>query len=383
VITAHRNLFWKQAGFTPNPSQAVILDDPHRFELVSGGERAGKSKISASWAVGQMWNNPDARQELGWIVANTYDLSRPEYDYIAQMLASQPGKYLDYVRNSVNPGLIRTVTGGDGKGQQIIRTKSAQDYETLAGEAPDWILVVEAGHISWDAWLRIRGRAAEKRARVFLSGTFEGSIGWYPELWTQWQTASFQEKYDAISYSLASWTNTDIYPGGRQDPEILALEAQVDADTFNERIAGIPAPPKGRVHAEFRMTTHCQHVEFDPTKVIHIWIDPGFSRLTDSAYSVLAAQMHHVGEQPQIRIFDEIYAQETYGEAIIQTLKNRPWWNAAPMKAVIDQGEAQHAAIASQADVWVKEAGLMPFYQPVGLLEGIRRVNSFMKVDPI
>ena len=163
----------------------------------------------------------------------------------------------------------------------------------------------------------------------------------------------------------------------------MALEAQFDTDTFNERIAGIPAPPKGRVHAEFRMTTHCQHVEFDPTKVIHVWIDPGFSRLTDSAYSVLAAQMHHVGEQPQIRIFDEIYAQETYGEAIIQTLKNRPWWNAAPMKAVIDQGGAQHAAIASQADVWVKEAGLMPFYQPVGLLEGIRRVNSFMKVDPI
>ena len=38
MIPAHRNLFWKQAGFTPNPAQAVILDDPHRFIELAGGE---------------------------------------------------------------------------------------------------------------------------------------------------------------------------------------------------------------------------------------------------------------------------------------------------------------------------------------------------------
>ena len=34
--------------------------------------------------------------------------------------------------------------------------------------------------------------------------------------------------------------NYHVYPGGRQDPEIVALEQEMGADLFNERIGGIP-----------------------------------------------------------------------------------------------------------------------------------------------
>ena len=95
-----------------------VCDDAAYFQRrISGILQEAREKFR--WKISFL---PEEIEILDGYVGRGYDLSRPEYDYIAQMLASQPGKYLDYVRNSVNPGLIRTVTGGDGKGQLRVET---------------------------------------------------------------------------------------------------------------------------------------------------------------------------------------------------------------------------------------------------------------------
>jgi hypothetical protein len=78
---------------------------------------------------------------------------------------------------------------------------------------------------------------------IFLAGTLEGSLGWYPSLITEWQYG----QNDRQSFGLPSWTNVHLYPGGRNDPEILAMERDSSDDFFLERIAGRPVPPRGLV----------------------------------------------------------------------------------------------------------------------------------------
>ena len=40
---------WDQVGFKPTPAQESILSSPYRFNLVAGGEQAGKSMIAAKY----------------------------------------------------------------------------------------------------------------------------------------------------------------------------------------------------------------------------------------------------------------------------------------------------------------------------------------------
>src|SRR3972149_1094051 len=53
------------------------------------------------------------------------------------------------------------------------------------------------------------------------------------------------------SFSLPTWENSHLYPGGRGDPEILKLEGSMTRERFMERHAGEPSPPAGRVVAGF------------------------------------------------------------------------------------------------------------------------------------
>ncbi len=80
-----------------------------------------------------------------------------------------------------------------------IETKSAKDPRTLAMRAPDGIIGCEASQLDMESFHRLRGRCAPKRGWLFLAGTFEGSLGWYPQLFQTWQYGTDEEQ----SFSLA------------------------------------------------------------------------------------------------------------------------------------------------------------------------------------
>jgi hypothetical protein len=371
----HKKVFWRNAGYEPNPQQRAVLEHPRRIKVLSGGERSGKTKSAAMWAIGQMFSRPKLNpqpEELGWIVAKHYELTRFSYDYIGAALKANG--VLQEWRSATNPGLIKAA------GNQVVRTKSALDVESLAGEAPDWILVDEAAQVSLQAVQRIRTRAAEKRAPIFYVSTMEGSFGWFPEAVTMWQEPFFQEKLDVAGFVLPSWTNTAVYPGGRQDPEILAMEAELPPDVFNERIAGIPSPPKGLVHGAFRMNIHCQPVQFIEGEPVYLGIDPGRSH-DGSAYAVVVAQYF----DKQLRIIDVVYHHGRTTAEVIEICEGRWWWKKGPINAVIDQAGAQQRSNSalSDVDIWAQQAGVFCRYEYIKIEEGIRRVNGFLRVDPI
>jgi hypothetical protein len=222
---------------------------------------------------------------------------------------------------------------------------------------------------------------------LWASGTFESGADWYADLWTRWQGANPE---GGRSFSLPTWCNLAIFPGGREDPEIKALEATLPADLFLERYGAEPCPPAGLVFREFSYATHVREIGWhtyvrEPEKLTghhndtfaagHDWpielaIDPGYA----GGYAVVA--LTWIGDT--VYAFDEVFAQGKVAEDIIAECKARWWWKRVT-GGVMDVAGKQHPGSKSQVEIWRHEAGLHLRVNRVGVVEGILRLRTFLQ----
>lgn len=359
---AQRNLIFERLGYKPSDEQAKVHDSEARVRLVGGGERGGKSKLSSNDYLGQFWENP-----LTWLVAADYERTEPEFMYICEGF-DKLGVVFEATKN-VNPGEIIVPSLGLN-----IVTKSAKDPRKLAATAPDLVIGCEASQLSYEDFLRIRGRIAEKRGKMLLAGSFESSLGWYPQFW---EMGKAPNDFGLVSFSVPTWSNLAVFPGGKQDPEIKMLEAAMTPEWFLERFGGVPCPPKGMVFNEFRVVIHAGtggQYELQPSDEIYIFVDPGYS----TAYSVLACRLD--GED--IWVVDEIYERNLVTSDIIKVARQRPWWKQV-VGGAIDIAGTQHQAMAAPAEIWVKEGGVTLRSRKVPIKDSIEAVKRYLVVSPI
>ena len=355
------DVLYEKIGFSPTKLQKDILSSRKRFVLVAGGEQAGKSMVASKYLVARLFENDEPG--LFWLVAADYERTRAEFEYLVEDFGSMG--LLKEASKRVDPGRIILADG------TRIETKSAKDPRTLAMRAPNGIIGCEASQLDLETFHRLRGRCAPKRGWLFLSGTFEGSLGWYPQMFQSWQSSSSS---DEVSFSLPSYSNEHLYPGGREDPEILALEKVSSDDFFLERIEGVPSPPQGMVFTEIRPDIHIQNVEYEPDIPVHIWIDPGYAE----AYACEIVQVVN----DQIRVIDEIYERDLITDEIIEIAQSRPWWKDARF-GVIDVAGYQHQAMAAPAEVWMEKTGIYFDSQKIRINDGTERLKAFLKTDPV
>lgn len=367
-----RRIIWRAAGYEPSPEQLAAHLAPHRFKIVAGGERAGKSYWTAMELL--CWLTVTGEGGLFWIVGPTYDLARAEFLHL--LPAAQRC-------DLVLPGSVSMPRSGSCQfrtrlGARVV-TRTSQDPESIASEAPDGEAMVEAAQHPYEVYLRLRGRLAEKRGPLIASGTFEGSLGWYPE---EWQRGQADNADDMRSFSLPTWSNLAIFPGGRDDPEIKALEAAYPPDLFQERFGAVPCPPATLVFKEFQHTTHVRRIAFGPPEAdaislpmsapVQVWIDPGWA----GAYAVLAVCLHG----GCVYVFDEVYARGRTAQDIIAECKQREWWPRV-RGGVIDIAGRQHQGMESHVEIWGRLAGVRLVSQPVPIPDGILRHRTFLR-DP-
>ena len=355
------DVLYEKIGFSPTKLQKDILSSRKRFVLVAGGEQAGKSMVASKYLVARLFENDEPG--LFWLVAADYERTRAEFEYLVEDFGSMG--LLKEASKRVDPGRIILADG------TRIETKSAKDPRTLAIRAPNGIIGCEASQLDLETFHRLRGRCAPKRGWLFLSGTFEGSLGWYPQMFQSWQSSSSS---DEVSFSLPSYSNEHLYPGGREDPEILALEKVSSDDFFLERIEGIPSPPQGMVFTEIRPDIHIQNVEYEPDIPVHIWIDPGYAE----AYACEIVQVVN----DQIRVIDEIYERDLITDEIIEIAQSKIWWKDARF-GVIDVAGYQHQAMAAPAEVWMEKTGIYFDSQKIRINDGTERLKAFLKTDPV
>ena len=393
-----REDLWESWNYAPTEAQREILDDLHRFQLVAGGWRGGKSQTASVKAATETIHfigryGQEAAGQVAWLVANNYELTRAEFGYITTLLRQSPLSEGMRASSRVDPGEIRVPVPGGGV--FTIKTKSASDPQTLAMEAPVWVVVCEAAQVTSDTFENLMGRVSEARIRypdfgwLHLEGTFEGSLGWYAAMWQKWQSPAVQEELNAKSYSLPSHSNSELYPLGEEDPAYLEIKARTPPDLFSEKYLGVPVPPSGRVHKSFASRTHVRKVEYDPELPVYLGIDPGYSG-QPSTYAVEAAHLvtFESGFQ-QWRVFDEIRVNKHSMAGftvkdVCEIAMSRYWWKNPDKKGIIDvAGETHAGAQESNAEVWLKSTGMALFAGRVPVQASIDRMDQCLKQDPL
>ncbi len=365
AIEEYRENMFRALEYVPTgKEQWAIHNSDARIKLIAGGERGGKSFTGAKEAV-----LAAPLSELIWIVGPEFDIARTEFEYCLNDFNKQ-GMVGGVSFPKQGPCSFTLKGTKELKGCEIV-TKSAKEPQKLGMEAPDFILACEAAQMEYEAYLRLRGRIAEKRGKMVLSGTFEGSLGWYPDLFIRWQGANDEE---AKSFSLPTWSNTLIYPGGRNDPEILSLENSTPHDRFMERYAGVPCKPSGLIMSEFNNAVHVGEYEFDPNLPVDVAVDPGYA----GAHAVLVIQVKN--DIPHL--IDEVYLQGYVTEEIIDICKQRMWWGKV-VGGAIDVAGRQHQAMAAPVEIWQNKAGVNLQSKQVEIEAGIDLLRSFLLVNPI
>ena len=380
--TAEIAALFEQCGFEPNSDfQREILDTSHRFVQVTGGEQGGKSVVASKFLLkrwpSDMQKNPNEGTGEGmpilyWLIGHSYAETEKEFTYISDDFTAIFGEGIVKATKRIDPGKIEVVFPGERHPRLRIETKSGQDVRKMSKDAPHGIILCEAGQLDIAVFERAQGRVTPRNAWLLNVGTMEESVGWFPMLAAEWASGADDRK----SFRLPMYANSSLFPGGRNDPKILDLERNSSDDFFMERVEGIPVPPRGLVFPEFRPDIHISSVERVKGEPVYIWVDPGYS---GSYYAVEIANVI----DGQVRIFDEIYEKGKITEEITSICMNRKWWREPSKYGVADIAVHQHQGMPPMYQVWMSQTGLHMASRKVGIPEGIERMKSFLKIDPI
>lgn len=359
---AQKSVTFDHLGYRPEPAQARVHGSRGEVLQVVGAEGAGKSHITAAELAACMpWCN------LIYLVGQTYDNAHPEFNYLVEFFASLGALNLNRVSQPQQGSWrMTTLTGCEIVTLSVERGASAI---IAKGQQPDIIALTEAGIInSYSVLMASARRVTRSKGRVILVGTLKDNFGWYASLVDELSVPG--NAWRGETYSLPAWTNTHIYPGGRNDPEIKRLETILPDDEFKRTVAAERVASKALVFSEFAYSAHVRPCPFDPALPVTLWIDPGYY---PSAYVVLAVQFHG----PEVWIIDEIYLNmHTHQQVIAQA--NEREWRPNVCRCVIDFAGRQHHAEKSAEEIWASLFGLRPHSQQVGILDGIARHRTFL-----
>lgn len=372
-----KNVFFKAVGYRPTDAQLPVHQSVSRHLLIGGGERAGKSRVTAMEAYASF-----PRWSLCYIVGNDYDSCLPEYDYLRDyftLLGEVTGSRIITREKRPTSGQARSSLDLKiGKDTKKIITISTQRKGGQAvsrkGEAPGIVLCVEFETLPYDVYLAARGRVAEKRGRVILSGTFPDDTGWQSQMWHRWLGENDE---GGQSFSIPTWSNLKVFPGGLENSEIKSMRAAFTEAEWMRRFGAEPQKPATLVFPEFGYGMHVQgFAEYDPKLPVEFWVDPGYG---ESAYAVLA--VHVVGKH--VFVFDEIHERGRTGEEIIALARKKWKWFDKVRGGVGDFAVRQHHAAKSQLEVWLGETGIYLRNQQIPLEAGRLRYQSFLLPDPL
>ncbi len=357
-----KSITFRHINYRPTPLQAPVHNSAAQVVQIVGAEGAGKSQVTASEVAACVpWC------KLIYLVGQTYDNAKREFEYLVEQL---------FAVGALDPREVSQPQQGHWQ----LTTRTGCVIVTLSvergaasvigrGEQPDIICLCEAGMItSYSVFLAAARRVTRVKGRVILVGTMKDNFGWYASLIDELQAPD--NPWGGETYSLPAWSNTHLYPGGENDPEIKRLRLILPEDEFLRTVAAKRVPSRALVFPEMSYSAHVRPCPFDPALPVHIWIDPGYY---PSAYVVLAVQFHG----PEVWQIDEIYLNMHTHQQVIAIAKKREWWQNVK-RAVIDFAGRQHHAEESAEEIWWHVGGIRCHSQQVGILDGIARHRDFL-----
>jgi hypothetical protein len=320
--TALFNDVW---DYYPHAGQRDLHQNRTRFKVVRCGRRWGKTFFGGhEMATRALLGSPFLQYRLnrfypsfGWVVGPNYTDTEKEfriiYDDLRKLGLDREG--IRFVNNSSSGDMhIKLANGSEVVG------KSAQHPDKLVGEGLDWVLMVEAGRHQRKTWGQyIRPTLSDRRGIAVFSGVPEGtaSNSLLYHLYERGQSERFQSW---ASWKRPSWTNDIVFPGGRQDPEILEAEEDLTKDEFDRQYGAEFTDKTGVVMKEFDEDVHLGDFDYDPSWATYMAVDYGFT----NPFVVLFIQVGPFGD---IRVLREFRRQQLDTVEVCNDLKlEYPGW---------------------------------------------------------
>lgn len=376
-------------GMRLSEQQRAPLECPARFVQDAGGWRSGKSLRGAlKILLDIFWRSQvrGRRDDLYGVIAQDYKQAKETLRHLSQLLTD-----LDIPHTLRLPDSAEGSISFPNMKTQVI-SLSAADPTKIAGRPYRGIVMTEANQCKVETKEMARGRLSETRGWMYLEGTFETQTKgpWYARQWFDWQ----QEGAEGVSFSVPSWANLVRFPGGRQDPEILAEEKWRAPDVFMERYGGVPLKRSDLAMKYADERFHIAHLypslgtSFDPDRPVFLFSDPGISH----AYAVFAVQFWRgmsPGHEPGLLypaqahgagnvgwVIDTVYRWGRSARDIIVECAQRPWSHnveISVMDVAARQRRAEGEPVIDQWSTYWREATgrqLHVYTQPVPLAAG-------------
>lgn len=270
-----KDVYFRETGYVPHAAQNVVHYDRSRHKALSNGRRWGKTLLGGKEGeVTAFVKNKLGEAQMGWIIGPNYSDCEKEFRVIYNSLKELGVDQVSdkFLRNVENGNMhIHTNWGWD------CQAKSAAHPETLVGEGLDWVLLVEAGRLKRTMFTQyVRPALSDKRGWSLMTGVPEIATDMSLLYWG-YQRGQDINRTPWGSWKMPSWTNTIVFPGGRQDPEILEAEEDLTADEFDRQYGGEFVEKVGRVMQEWDDDLHLRDLEYNPRLPLYAAVDYGYT----------------------------------------------------------------------------------------------------------
>jgi len=210
--------------------QRVVLEDDHRFQILTAGRRWGKTKMAARRIIREAMANPDA---LCWWVANFYRNTQRGYQEVVRQI---PPEMLARPAPAPTSNTLRL----EFKSGAVIEFYSGGSPDALVGAGVNFMVVDEAALIPENVWFQhLRPTLMDTGGGALIISTPRGR-NWFWKLWKLGQKPSAEYKsWRFTSYDNPYIDNKELddsretMPSLVFDQEVMALFVENAASIFD------------------------------------------------------------------------------------------------------------------------------------------------------
>lgn len=221
--------------------QREALFTPHRYAVVEGSTKAGKTAPCLVWLAERAMAGREGQNY--WWVAPVYTQAEIAYRRMKRGLPRQIQQTHDSDR------WIRLPNGA------TMWFKSGEKPDNLYGEDVYAAVVDEASRVREDGWHALRSTLTATRGPVRIIGNVKGRANWFYRL-------ARDAERGAPDMSYAKITAMDAIAAGiLAEDEIEDARRRLPSAVFNELYMAVPGDTEGRVYREFAPENITSEVE--------------------------------------------------------------------------------------------------------------------------
>ena len=273
--------------------QQQVAQDNHRFKVVIGGRRMGKTFL----AIREMCYQAKEPNRLIWYVTSSYRAAK----MIAFKELKQRLLDLNWVRKINESELSVTL-----KNNTEIALKGADNFQSLRGIRLSYCVIDEAAQVQADAWFEvIRPALADSQGGVLFISTPLGKNNWTFDLYNR-------EKDDPDNWK--SWQFTTLQGGFVAKEEVEQAKQEMSEKQFNQEFNATFESFGDQVAWAFDRDQNIKELPNADLRTIYIGMDFNVAPIN-------AAIMVREGED--LYIIDEIQMYSSNTDELAQEIKRR------------------------------------------------------------